>query len=63
MSLALSYIWLPHTCTAAVNGCIWTELSVLIGKLLCQAFYPMVSGGWGAAADVAALHVVFLAEA
>lgn len=67
----LSYLswdpWLPHTCTAAAHGCVWMELSVLIGKLLCQAFYLMVPGGWcgggGGAADVAALHVVFLAEA
>lgn len=51
----------PHTCTAALHDCIWTELSILIGKLLRQAFYLMVAGGWGAA-DVAALRVVFLAE-
>lgn len=54
---------LHHTGTAAVHNCIWTELSILIGKLLRQAFYLMAPGGWGGgAADVAALRVVFLAE-
>lgn len=39
---------LPHTRTAAAHGCIWTEVSILIGKLLHQAFLPDGSrGGWG----------------
>lgn len=45
-----------------VHGCVWRELCSLTGTLLCQAFRLIFPVGVGAA-DVAVLHVVFLAEA
>lgn len=56
--------WLPHTCTAAAR--LDKAERLLIGELLRQVFLPdaplhgLCEGG---RADVASLHVVFLARA